>query len=53
MESATGVTPAAANEQLAASLVETQDLSKVDTVTGATDTTTRFKELAEKALSSR
>ncbi|WP_020612939.1 FMN-binding protein [Sediminispirochaeta bajacaliforniensis] len=53
MEPAAGVTPAEAGEQLAASLVKTQDVSKVDTVTGATEITARFKELAEKALSSR
>lgn len=42
--------PKEAFPQLEASLVEKQDASKVDVVTGATGTTNTFKSLAEKAL---
>jgi major membrane immunogen (membrane-anchored lipoprotein) len=51
MQSASGVTPAEAFEQLQQQLVKSENPAEVDVVSGATSSSERFKELAEKALS--
>lgn len=50
MKDASGVTPAEAFQQLETSLTETQDVDAVEAVTGATDSSNRFKNLAKEAL---
>jgi len=50
MEDKSGTTPAEAIQVLSKSLIDKQDYD-VDTVTGATGTTTKFKTLMEEALS--
>ena len=50
MYAATKTTPAKASKQLTDSLIKTQDITKVDTVTGATTTTSDFKTLSAVAL---
>jgi len=50
MYAATKTTPAKASKQLTDSLIKTQDITKVDTVTGATTTSSDFKRLSSKAL---
>lgn len=52
MEAKTGSNPIAAYPALEASLLETQDATTVDTVTGATASTEKFITLATEALSS-
>lgn len=42
--------PSIYTKDLAKKLVETQDVAKVDTITGATTSTGNFKALAEKAI---
>ncbi|ADL08464.1 FMN-binding domain protein [Thermosediminibacter oceani DSM 16646] len=51
MEAKSGSTPTKAVEALSKSLVEKQNPEQVDSVTGATGTTTKFKDLMTKALS--
>jgi len=50
MYTATKTTPAKASKQLTDSLIKTQDITKIDTVTGATTTTSDFKTLSAAAL---
>lgn len=50
MKEVSGSNPIEAFPALEASLVETQDVEAVDTVTGATSTTESFKALATEAL---
>lgn len=50
MEAKSGSNPIAAYPALEAALLESQDVTSVDTVTGATKTSTSFTTLAEKAL---
>ena len=50
MYEATKTTPVKASIQLTDNLIKTQDLTKVDTVTGATTTTSDFKILSAAAL---
>ena len=50
MYAATNTTPAKASKQLTDSLLKNQDITKVDTVTGATATTSDFKTLSGVAL---
>lgn len=50
MYAATKTTPAKASKQLTDGLIKTQDITKVDTVTGATTTTWDFKTLSAVAL---
>lgn len=47
---ANGMNPVKYSKQLADSLVDKQDASKVDTVTGATESSKIFKELSEKLI---
>lgn len=51
MEAKSGTTPAKAIEALSKSLIEKQDAAQLDTVTGATGTTNKFKNLMSEALS--
>jgi major membrane immunogen (membrane-anchored lipoprotein) len=51
MEAKSGQTPAKAVEALIKSLIEKQDAAQVDTVSGATGTSTKFKNLMTEALS--
>lgn len=53
MSDKTKVTPKEAYDQLAAALVEKQDPAAVDAVAGATASSDKFKELAQKAISTR
>lgn len=53
MSAKTNVTPKDAYEQLQAALVEKQDPAAVDAVTGATSSSSKFVELAQKAIASR
>ena len=50
MYEATKTTPGKASKQLTDNLIKTQDITKVDTVTGATTTTWDFKALSIAAL---
>ena len=50
MYATTKTTPAKASKQLTNSLIITQNITKVDTVTGATTTTSDFKILSAVAL---
>lgn len=50
MKDKSGTNPIEAFPALEAALVEKQDVASVDTVTGATATSEKFKTLAEKAL---
>ena len=50
MYATTKTTPAKASKQLTNSLIITQNITKVDTVTGATTTTLDFKILSAVAL---
>jgi major membrane immunogen (membrane-anchored lipoprotein) len=50
MKAKVNITPKEAYEKLEQQLVEKQDPTKVDTVTGATHTSQTFKELATEAL---
>jgi len=50
MKSVSKVAPKEAAEKLSSSLVAKQDPAKVDAVTGATDSSVRFRALAQKAL---
>ncbi|HEY8890378.1 MAG TPA: hypothetical protein VIM70_09000 [Clostridium sp.] len=50
MYAVTKTTPAKTSKQLTDNLIKTQDITKVDTVTGATTTTLDFKTLSEAAL---
>lgn len=50
MKSISNISPAEAYEVLEASLVDTQDVDKVEAVSGATGSAELFKELAKKAL---
>ena len=50
MYAATKTTPAKASKQLTDGLIKTQDITKVDTITGATTTTSDFKTLSTVAL---
>lgn len=50
MKSVSGTNPIEAFPALQEALVEKQDVASVDTVTGATATSEKFKTLAEKAL---
>ncbi|EMT39885.1 Major membrane immunogen, membrane-anchored lipoprotein [Thermoanaerobacter thermohydrosulfuricus WC1] len=52
MKEKTNITPKEADEKLEQQLIEKQDPAKVDTVTGATETSKTFKELATEALKS-
>lgn len=52
MKAASGSNPIEAFPALEKSLVEKQDVAAVDTVTGATSTSEKFKTLAEEALKS-
>jgi len=52
MKATNKITPKQAVEKLSASLVAKQDPAKVDTVTGATDTTNIFRKLMQQALNS-
>lgn len=51
MSAASGVTPAEAYKQLEDSLLEVQEVDKVEVVTGATTSSDMFKKLANEALS--
>ncbi len=51
MKAGSGVSDNEAYLMLIHSLVDKQDVSKVDAVTGATSTTDNFKELMNEALS--
>lgn len=51
MEAKSGQTPAKAVEALTKSLIEKQNADQVDTVSGATGTSTKFKNLMTEALS--
>jgi major membrane immunogen (membrane-anchored lipoprotein) len=53
MSSASGVTPAEAITQLEKALVSAGSVDGVDTVSGATATSDRFKKLAKEAISKR
>ncbi len=53
MKPASGITPAEAYEQLEKQLVENQEPSEVDVVSGATSSSKLFVELAKEALSKR
>lgn len=50
MYAATKITPATASKVLTDNLIKTQDINKVDTVTGATTTSSDFKILSATAL---
>lgn len=50
MEAVSGIAPREAFEKLQAALIEKQKISDVDVVTGATSSTSKFKEVAEKAF---
>lgn len=50
MKNASGVAPEEAFKQLEDSLLETQNVEEVEMVSGATDSSNRFKELANEAL---
>ncbi len=50
MYEATKMTPATASKKLTDNLIKTQDVNKVDTVTGATTTSSDFKTLSAAAL---
>lgn len=50
MKNASGVAPEEAYKQLEDSLIETQNVEEVEVVSGATDSSNRFKELANEAL---
>jgi major membrane immunogen (membrane-anchored lipoprotein) len=50
MYEATNITPATASKKLETSLLKAQDVTKVDTITGATTTTSDFKTLSTAAL---
>lgn len=50
MKEKSGTNPKEAFPKLEASLVEKQEASPVDAVSGATGTSTTFKAVAEKAL---
>lgn len=50
MESASGVSPANAYEQLENDLISNQDIDNVDVVSGATSSSETFKDLANEAL---
>lgn len=50
MEDKSGTTPAKAAEALQKSLIDKQDAAAVDSVTGATGTSTKFKTLMEEIL---
>jgi len=50
MYAATKTTPTKASKQLTDSLIKTQDITKVDTVAGATTTTSDFKTLSTAVL---
>lgn len=50
MEDASGISPAEAYKRLEESLVSTQSIDEVESVTGATGSYEAFKEVAEKAL---
>lgn len=51
MKAKSGTTPTEAVKKLVTSLINNQDAGKVDTVSGATGTSTKFKDLMGKALS--
>ncbi len=53
MEPTTGTTPARAIVELERRLVTAQDPDRVQAVTGATTTSTRFKKLAREAVARR
>lgn len=50
MKNASGVAPEEAYKQLEDSLIETQKVEEVEVVSGATDSSNMFKELANEAL---
>lgn len=50
MKAQNGTSPAEYSPKLAQSLVDTQDIAKVDSVTGATSSSNNFKTLAAAAL---
>lgn len=50
MKAKSNITPKEADEKLQQDLIDKQDPAKVDTVTGATETSKTFKELATEAL---
>lgn len=50
MKSVSNISPAEAYEKLEASLVDQQDVDKVELVSGATGSAELFKELAKQAL---
>ncbi|WP_026486145.1 FMN-binding protein [Caldanaerobius polysaccharolyticus] len=50
MKAKNNITPKEVDEKLQQQLVDKQDPSKVDTVTGATESSKTFKELATEAL---
>lgn len=51
MEETSGVSPKEAYEKLEADFIKSQNIKKVDTVTGATASSERFFKLAKQALS--
>ena len=53
MKPASGITPAEAYVQLEKQLVEKQEVSDVDAVSGATSSSERFIDLAKEALSKK
>ena len=53
MKKVSGVSAKEAAEQLEKALVETQDIEKVDTVSGATGTSELFKTLAKEAIAQK
>ena len=53
MESVSGITPEDAYEQLEKALKSSQDVDKVDAVSGATGSSEQFKKVAKEALKSK